>query len=116
MLLENIKVNEVKYIHSYNKEDCFIYNKEDVNYNRNCKKILIFLAYTQFRILSNFKIYFNRFKIKNIFSKKPKENFFNVLLKQVQNQCLPTYDVIFHVHGGGFFSQTSESSLCYLVE
>lgn len=29
---------------------------------------------------------------------------------------IPAIDVIFHVHGGGFFSQTSESSKVFLTE
>ena len=73
-------------------------------------------AYTQFTILSNFDLYCKKFKIKSIFNKKPQQTFFSLLLKQVHSQFIPSYNVIFHVHGGGFFSQTTESSMIYLSE
>ena len=32
-----VRINEIKYIHSYKNEDCYLYNQEDVRYNRNSK-------------------------------------------------------------------------------
>lgn len=43
-------------------------------------------------------------------------NFFGLLLKISKDLLLPSYNVIIHIHGGGFVSQSSESHLSYLIK
>lgn len=42
-------------------------------------------------------------------------NFFGLLLRVSKDFLTPSYNVIFHIPGGGFFSQSSESHLAYLT-
>jgi acetyl esterase/lipase len=42
-------------------------------------------------------------------------NFFGLLLRMSKDFLIPNYNVILHVHGGGFLSQSSESHLSYLT-
>jgi hypothetical protein len=49
-------------------------------------------------------------------SKMREINFFGLLLRVSKDFLTPTHDVILHIHGGGFSSQSSESHLTYLKE
>jgi hypothetical protein len=56
-------------------------------------------------------------KIKDDSSTEIKDtNFFGLLLRISKDILTPSYNVIIHIQGGGFFSQTSESHLDYLKD
>ena len=72
------------------------------------------------RILTNQLIKVN-YDIQNLVIHKQFEesntkeiNFFGLLLKVSKEFLIPSYNLIFHVNGGGFLSQSSESHLSYL--
>jgi len=100
--LESIVQNEVLYINRYDNDDLSILTKKDLIGKE-------FKNYTQFRIISNIKINYSEIQNK-------KQTYFDFFgLKFKKDEFLPSYNVIFFVHGGGFFAHTSESHLNYLI-
>ena len=43
-------------------------------------------------------------------------SFFGLSIAYHKELLIPSHNVIIYIHGGGFFSQTSESSLAHLIE
>jgi len=115
--LVKVKYCDKKYIHSLNKSDINLYAEDYVKYlNRSCKNI-IKKAFTHITILSNISLFYKVFTIKDIFSiDNKKETVFSFIRKKLFNLYMPSCNVIFHIHGGGFFSQTTESSKVFLNE
>jgi len=115
--LGKVKYCDKKYIHSFNKSDTNLYVEDYVKYlNKSCKNN-IKIAFTQITILSNIFLFYKNFTIKDIFSfDNKKETVYSLIRKKLFNLQIPSFNVIFNIHGGGFFSQTTESSKVFLNE
>jgi hypothetical protein len=71
------------------------------------------------RILTNqiIKINYGYQNLMNSRNNANKEiNFYGLLLKVSKEYLTPTYNLIIHIHGGGFYTQSSESHLNYLFK
>jgi len=69
-------------------------------------------CFIRVRIITNHDIILKSKKIK-----REKIRFFPELMKKVlAKRVLPSYNIIFHLHGGGFCSATSYTHCCYLIE
>ena len=112
-----VKFCDKKFIHSFNKYDLLLYTEEYVRFlSRSCIKYLN-IAFTQITILSNSVLIYKVFSFKDIFNiRHIKESLSSFISRKIMISQTPSIDVIFHVHGGGFFSQTSESSKVFLTE
>jgi len=100
--LKSITQNEVVYINRYDENDLSVLTKQDL-IERDLTR------YTQFRIISNNIINYNK-------NGKDKDEYFNFHgLNLRKEKILPSYNVIFFIHGGGFFAQSSEGHLDYLI-
>ena len=73
------------------------------------------------RIITNGIIKIN-YEHQNLLLNKKQENtireinFFGLLLRVSKDFLTPNYNLIIHIAGGGFFSQSSESHVHYLSE
>jgi len=114
---EPCKTNEIIYLPLKNLEKFRLYNEK-----MGIKKIATFGNdnIMKIRILTNQLIKVN-YDIQNLVIHKQFEesntkeiNFFGLLLKVSKEFLIPSYNLIFHVNGGGFLSQSSESHLSYL--
>ena len=72
------------------------------------------LDHTMIRILSVKKLNYNFDSSASIIGKNL--NFLGLSLNFSKKEELQSYNLLIHVHGGGFFSQTSESHLGYLIK
>jgi hypothetical protein len=113
---EKIRTNEIIYMPKKNFETYKLLNEKE-----GFKKNLVNKNLIKIRLLTNQIVKIN-FDYQNLYeiAKKPevkriKEiNFFGLLLRVSKDFLTPSYNVILHIPGGGFFSQSSESHLNYL--
>lgn len=107
---ESTKVNEIIYLSKMNYE-----NFKLISENEKIKLTTKYLM--RIRILSNQLLKLN-FDFQNLLQNEPRTmreiNFFGLLLKVSKEFLTPNYNLIIHIPGGGFFSQSSESHLSYL--
>ena len=79
-------------------------------------------SFIKLRIITNETIKINYYNTNLIIKSKEEKsqfkeiNFFGLLLRASNYFLKPNYNLIIHIHGGGFYSQTSESHLKYLNE
>lgn len=107
---ETLRTNEIVYLlkKSYENNIKIISEKEQLK--KKSKNLI------KLRILTNQVLQIN-YENQTIFpdNTKFKEfNFFGLLLKVSKEFLTPSYNLILHIHGGGFFSQSSISHLDYL--
>ena len=72
------------------------------------------LDYTMIRVLSGKKLNYNFIASSNAFGKSI--NFFGISINFDKKEELQSHNLLIHVHGGGYFAQTSESHLGYLIK
>jgi hypothetical protein len=80
--------------------------------------ICVNLDFTLLRILSTKNLCYN-FKYSTFNQNTPLDktlNYFGLSLNFSKKEDIKSYNLIVHVHGGGFFSQSTESHLGYLVK
>lgn len=110
-----IKFNEILYLPKKNFENFKILSeKEGLLRNTRVNKLI------KIRIITNQSIKIN-FEHQNLYEKIKEEkfrevNFFGLLLRVSKDFLTPNYNMILHISGGGFFSQSSESHLNYLTK
>lgn len=114
---DRCKFNEILYYSLKNLDNFKIYNeKEGLKKSQTIKN-----NFVKIRILTNQIIKIN-YEHQNLYEKPIKKNkmkeinFFGLLLKVSKEFLTPSYNVIIHLNGGGFYSQSSESHLNYLSE
>ena len=116
--LNSIELNNSKYLNIIRDEDSLLYDFKDIKDNLISKSIYLLQDYMKIRVLSNKKLSYN-FKNNEIASsfrlEKTLKNYLGLSLKKC-HETLETYNLIIHLHGGGFFSQSSESHLGYLIK
>jgi hypothetical protein len=111
---ENIKFNEIVFLPKKKFENFKVLSeKEGLKRNTGVKNLI------KIRIVTNQLIKIN-YEYQNLYEKKKEErfrevNFFGLLLRVSKDFLTPSYNVILHIPGGGFFSQSSESHLNYLT-
>jgi hypothetical protein len=111
--VEKIKQNEVLYIQCKNLSNFSIFKEKEV------KKEFFQNYLIKIRIITNqlVKINYGYQNLLNNRSNISKEiNFFGLLLKVSKEYLTPTYNLIIHIHGGGLYTQSSESHLDYLFK
>jgi hypothetical protein len=112
---ETIKFNEILYLSKKNFENFkIISEKERLLRNTSVNKLI------KIRIITNQLIKIN-YEYQNLYEKIKEEkfrevNFCGLLLRVSKDFLTPNYNVIIHISGGGFFSQSSESHLNYLTK
>jgi len=73
------------------------------------------IDFTKFTVISKFNLTkFFKTPTKVLDIKKQKRNVYSILRNLVKKQHPIEVDVILHIHGGGFFSQSPASHYCYL--
>ncbi len=84
------------------------------------KKVYFYLnqEFTLLRILSTKNLCYNfKYETLNRTTSLDKTlNYFGLSLNFSKKEEIKSYNLIVHVHGGGFFSQSTESHLGYLVK
>jgi acetyl esterase/lipase len=108
---ETTKINEVVYLQKKSNENFKLLLEKEVG-KRKLKNLI------KLRVLTNqlVKINYENPNIHEIRENwKIREfNFFGLLLRVSKDFLTPSYNVILHIPGGGFFSQSSSSHLDYL--
>jgi hypothetical protein len=108
---ETTKTNEIFYLHKKSFDNFKLLSEKDI-VKRKLKNFI------KLRILTNqvVKINYENPNFHEIRENwKLKEyNFFGLLLRVSKEFLTPSYNVILHIPGGGFFSQSSSSHLDYL--
>jgi hypothetical protein len=111
--METTKTNEVVFLPKKNFENFRLLSEKDGLRRNNGVKNLM-----KVRLVTNQLVKIN-YEYQNLFEKKKEEkfrevNFFGLLLRVSKDFLTPSFNVILHIPGGGFFSQSSESHLDYL--
>lgn len=94
-------------------KDCLIMKKNNTNgFDNDC---------FNFRLLTDIEDI--KFRDNQVYQFKRNSNFYQILNnklaqkdKMVKSQAYPEYNILFYIHGGGFLSQTTESSVGFLAE